>query len=147
MAMGIPSYVYTLTRAFENQRIDRVVDVDTLISGFWNRGFEKPMENTFGQVLSEARKQQKLSQKELAEKLKKEDGAPISPQYLNDIEHDRRNPPSEFILEQIAAILKIPRDVLSYYADRMPSDVPKNVDGERVVAAYQAFRKALKGKS
>jgi len=43
-----------------------------------------------------------MSQKELAGKIKKEDGLPISAQYLNDIEHDRRNPPSEFLIAQIA---------------------------------------------
>lgn len=106
------------------------------------------MEKTFGQVISDARKEKTLSQKELAERLKKEDGEAISPQYLNDIEHDRRNPPSEFILKQISNELGIPLDVLSYYAGRIPTDVTKtkNVNQEQVVAAYQAFRRALKGK-
>lgn len=106
------------------------------------------MEKTFGQILTDARKEHRLSQKELAASLKKEDGEAISPQYLNDIEHDRRNPPSEFILTQIAEILKIDLDVLSYYAGRLPSDAQnaKNVNDERVIAAYQAFRRALKGK-
>jgi transcriptional regulator with XRE-family HTH domain len=47
----------------------------------------------FGTLISEARRSKGLSQKDLAAKVKKEDGQAISPQYLNDIEHDRRNPP------------------------------------------------------
>ena len=53
---------------------------------------------TFGTILSEARKAKGISQKELAAKVRKDDGQAISPQYLNDIEHDRRNPPSEFLI-------------------------------------------------
>ena len=48
---------------------------------------------TFGTIISEARAAKGMSQKDLAAQLKKEDGAVISAQYLNDIEHDRRNPP------------------------------------------------------
>jgi ribosome-binding protein aMBF1 (putative translation factor) len=50
---------------------------------------------TFGTIISEARRAAGLSEKELAAKVKKEDGQPISAQYLN-IEHDRRNPPRSF---------------------------------------------------
>ena len=41
---------------------------------------------TFGQTIARARKDLGVSQRELALKVVKEDGAPISPQYLNDIE-------------------------------------------------------------
>jgi hypothetical protein len=37
-----------------------------------------------------ARKKLGISQKNLADRIKKEDGQSISPQYLNDIERDRR---------------------------------------------------------
>lgn len=47
---------------------------------------------TFGKIVSAARKELGISQKDLAAKIVKEDGETISPQYLNDIEHDRRNP-------------------------------------------------------
>ena len=52
---------------------------------------------TFGRIIAEARKGLGISQKDLAAKTRKEDGTPISPQYLNDIEHDRRDPPGEYI--------------------------------------------------
>ena len=64
---------------------------------------------TFGTLISEARRTKGLSQKDLASKVKKEDGQAISAQYFNDIEHDRRNPPSEFLIAQIAERLPIYR--------------------------------------
>jgi transcriptional regulator with XRE-family HTH domain len=100
---------------------------------------------TFGTQIAEARKALGFSQKELASKIRKEDGEPISPQYLNDIEHDRRNPPSEDMINQFAKQLKLPVEVLFYLAGKLPRDMKNpSVDQDQVVAAYQAFRKALK---
>jgi transcriptional regulator with XRE-family HTH domain len=102
---------------------------------------------TFGQKISEARKAVGLSQKDLAAKILKEDKKPISPQYLNDIEHDRRNPPSSEIMDQFAAVLKVPSEVLYSLAGKLaPADmkmIPSN-DQEKIVEAYKAFRRALK---
>ena len=80
---------------------------------------------TFGAILSEARKAKGMSQKELAAKVRKEDGQAISPQYLNDIEHDRRNPPSEFLIGQIAELLGGDKDTLCLAAGTIPSDLMK----------------------
>ncbi len=44
---------------------------------------------TFGRTIADARKKANLSLRELADQIKKEDGSPISPQYLNDIEHQK----------------------------------------------------------
>ena len=57
---------------------------------------------TFGETIAGARKDKGVSQRELAMRIVKEDGAAISPQYLNDIERDRRNPPGDHLLEQLA---------------------------------------------
>jgi transcriptional regulator with XRE-family HTH domain len=101
---------------------------------------------TFGQVISNARKKANLSQKELAARVKKEDGQPISPQYLNDIERDRRSPSSDFLIEQFATILSIPPDVLYFQAGELPADIRSiEVDNERVVNGFKAFRKSLRG--
>jgi len=101
---------------------------------------------TFGQIISEARKQANLSQKELAARVKKEDGQPISPQYLNDIERDRRNPPSDFLIEQFASILNIPPEFLYFQAGELPADIKDiEADSEQVVNAFKAFRKSLRG--
>lgn len=101
---------------------------------------------TFGEVLAETRKTKGLSQKELAALIKKEDGEPISPQYLNDIEHDRRNPPSDEILLQMATVLGIPPDYLFHLAGKLPADIARMADASTVVEAYKVFRKTLKGK-
>lgn len=104
-----------------------------------------PESTTFGSQVAEARKALGLSQKDLASKITKEDGEPISPQYLNDIEHDRRNPPSESMIYQFAKELKVEPEVLFYLAGKLPQDLTKpSVEREKIVAAYQAFRKALK---
>lgn len=103
---------------------------------------------SFGRVLAEARKRVNLSQKELAARVMKEDGQPISAQYLNDIEHDRRNPPSGHLLEQFARALNTPVEFLYYWAGELPADLKgRDANEERVVAAYQAFRKELRRES
>lgn len=101
--------------------------------------------SSFGRAISSARKALQLSQKELAAKIIKEDGDAITPQYLNDIEHDRRNPSSDHIVKQFATVLKISPDILYWLAGRVPSDISKvGVTPERINQAFMAFRKALK---
>ena len=101
---------------------------------------------TFGKRIAEARKSAGLSLKELAQRIKKEDGQAISPQYLNDIEHDRRQPDSTHLIEQFASELKIPAELLYFDAGRLSEDARrKPADEKRIVAAYKAFRKALGG--
>ena len=51
--------------------------------------------SSFGSAIASGRKKKGLSQKKLAAKITKEDGEAITPQYLNDIEHDRRKPSSD----------------------------------------------------
>lgn len=101
---------------------------------------------TFGMIIAEARRAAGLSQKELAAKVKKEDGQAISAQYLNDIEHDRRNPPNEFLIAQFATILKLDKDVLCLSAGMIPQDLQKMAAAqpEKVQEAFRAFRKAVK---
>jgi transcriptional regulator with XRE-family HTH domain len=101
---------------------------------------------TFGTILSEARKAKGMSQKELAGQLKKEDGLPISPQYLNDIEHGRRNPPSEFLIGQIAKLLECDKDTLCLAAGTIPSDLIKMAvtEPDKVEKAIKLFRRTVK---
>jgi transcriptional regulator with XRE-family HTH domain len=101
---------------------------------------------TFGTLLSEARKGKGMSQKELAGQVKKEDGQTISPQYLNDIEHGRRNPPSEFLISQIAKLLECDKDTLCLAAGTLPSDLVKMAlsQPERVPDAIKLFRRTVK---
>ena len=101
---------------------------------------------TFGTTLSEARKAKGMSQKELAAQVKKEDGQAISPQYLNDIEHGRRNPPSEFLIGQIAKLLECDKDTLCLAAGTIPSDMMKMAvnQPDKVEKAIKLFRKTVK---
>jgi transcriptional regulator with XRE-family HTH domain len=101
---------------------------------------------TFGTIISEARRALGMSQKDLAAKIKKEDGQAISAQYLNDIEHDRRNPPSEFLIAQFATVLKLDKDVLILAAGIIPQDLQKMAatQPDKVEQAFKAFRKAVK---
>jgi transcriptional regulator with XRE-family HTH domain len=104
---------------------------------------------TFGNVVSEARKALGLSQKELAAKIRKEDGVAISPQYLNDLEHDRRNAPSQHLIQEFSRELKLKADYLFGLAQAWPEDIVKEVrksSPEEVQAAFSAFRKTLQGK-
>jgi transcriptional regulator with XRE-family HTH domain len=102
---------------------------------------------TFGKRIADARKKLGLSLKELAARVKKEDGQPISPQYLNDIEHDRRQPDSPHLIEQFAAELQIKPELLYFDAGKLSADaMHPNANEEKIVAAYRAFRKTIQGK-
>jgi transcriptional regulator with XRE-family HTH domain len=106
----------------------------------------KPEPVTFGSHIAEARKKLQMSQKELAASiLREEDEQPISPQYLNDIERDRRNPTSEHLIQQFASVLKIDADYLHYLAGKLPDEIRrKNLPEEAVKAAFTAFRRPQK---
>jgi transcriptional regulator with XRE-family HTH domain len=97
-------------------------------------------------IISEARRAKGMNQKELAAKVKKEDGQAISAQYLNDIEHDRRNPPNEYLIAQFAKELDLDKDVLCLAAGTIPQDLQKMAAAqpEKVQEAFKAFRKAVK---
>jgi transcriptional regulator with XRE-family HTH domain len=85
-----------------------------------------------------------LSQKQLASVILKEDGAPISPQYLNDIERDRRNPPGEFLLDQFAKVLEIPEEYLYFLANEIPPKYRQvsPISPSQVQQAFRAFARS-----
>jgi len=100
---------------------------------------------TFGRTILDQRKELGLSQKELASRVKRDDGVTISPQYLNDIEHDRRSPTGPHLIEQLAKALKLDAAYLSFLAGQFPEDVRRQTpDQERFNHAWQAFRRNLK---
>ena len=101
----------------------------------------------FGQVIATARKELGISQRELSLNVLKEDSTPISPQYLNDIERDRRNPPSDHLLEQFARELNLEKDYLYFLAGKFPSDVRSATSSpKQVKEAFRAFRRTLRGR-
>lgn len=89
---------------------------------------------TFGRYISNARKTLGMSQKELAAKLG------ISPQYLNDIEQDRRQPSSDEMIQQLAKILNVEALYLHYLAGKLPQDRRRDLTEDKVVSAMRVFR-------
>jgi transcriptional regulator with XRE-family HTH domain len=102
---------------------------------------------TFGELIAEGRKRAQLTQRELAARIKMEDGRPISAPYLNDLEHNLRHPPRGHLIDQFAKELELEVDLLYFAAKRMPRDIePVDASEDQVLAAYRAFRKELKTK-
>ncbi len=102
---------------------------------------------TFGDCIRRARKAKGIKQIHLAPLILKEDGESISVPYLNDLEHGRRKPPGDEMLEQFARVLDIKPVVLYVLARRLPLDshlmLAAYDDGERFEAAYNAFRREV----
>ncbi len=103
--------------------------------------------SSFGGAIASGRKVKSMSQKELATKIIKEDGQPITPQYLNDIEHDRRSPSSDHMIRQFAKALSIGENILFGLSGVLTQQDLKDVrraKPEQVDQAFVAFRRALK---
>jgi transcriptional regulator with XRE-family HTH domain len=64
-----------------------------------------------GEALNQARRARKLTLRQLAEQVTKDDGTPISPQYLNDIELHHRVP-TPHVLRELARVLDLDYDTL-----------------------------------
>lgn len=100
---------------------------------------------TFGQAVTKARKAKGLSQKELAALIvKDEGGGSISPQYLNDIEHDRRSPTSDHLIKQFAKVLDEDEGYLFVLAGKIPDDIRKKAkDRDKIVESFANFRRTI----
>ena len=99
---------------------------------------------TFGELIAEARKKANLTQRQLAARIKNEEGRHISGPYLNDLEHNLRHPPRGYLLEQFAKELDLDVDLLYFLAKQLPVDLDSSkVSEEQGVAAYRAFRRGL----
>ena len=100
---------------------------------------------TFGQAVATARKSRGMQQRELAARILKADGTPISPQYLNDIEHDKRGAPDGQMLSRIARAVRVAPEYLYFCSGRLPPSVAdKRADEKTVVKAFNAMRRALR---
>lgn len=97
----------------------------------------------FGRYISQERRARGLSQKQLAEQIRREEGGSISPQYLNDIEHDRRSPSSDHMINEFARVLNLSANYLFYLAGRVPAEARRrDATPNEVDRWVQAFRRS-----
>jgi len=100
---------------------------------------------SFGEFIAKRRKKLNLTQKQIAAGIKQDDGKPISVQYLNDIEHGRRGAPADYIIVQLAKLLRLELDVLYFRSGRLPPNIRnRSVSDEQAAAAYRALRRELR---
>jgi len=98
---------------------------------------------TFGQVVVRARKAAGLTQKAVAERLRRGDGRRVLPPWLNDLEHVACSPRENAVIEQLAQVLKVSTDFLYFHARRLPANIEGNFDEGSIEEAYRAFRNQL----
>jgi transcriptional regulator with XRE-family HTH domain len=101
------------------------------------------MSQQLGDAINRARRAQRWSLRQLAERIKKEDGTPISPQYLNDIELNRRSP-SLHVLRELARALELDQDTLLHLAGSAETVVREYFEAypQQEEAVMQLFRTA-----
>ncbi|HVN88885.1 MAG TPA: helix-turn-helix transcriptional regulator [Candidatus Binataceae bacterium] len=99
---------------------------------------------TFGAMIAEARKKAHLTQLQLAAQIKNEEDRGISAPYLNDIEHDHRQPPRGFLLQQFAEVLNLDPDLLYFCGRQLPFDIDwDKVPPELEIVGFCALRRTL----
>jgi transcriptional regulator with XRE-family HTH domain len=102
---------------------------------------------TFGSYISQQRRVRGLGQKQLAEQIQREEGGSISPQYLNDIEHDRRSPSSDHMINEFARVLQLSANYLFYLTGRVPAAARRrDATPQDVDQWVQAFRRSAPNK-
>jgi transcriptional regulator with XRE-family HTH domain len=96
-----------------------------------------------GEALNQARRASKLTLRQLAEQVTKDDGTPISPQYLNDIELHHRVP-TPHVLRELARVLDLDYDTLLALAGAADVVVREYVAShpEQTEAVIRLFRAA-----
>ncbi len=98
---------------------------------------------SLGQLIAQARKKRQLSQKELASLIEREDGNTISPQYLNDMERNRRTP-GDYVLEQLAKALGLDSNLeyMYYLIGKWPANLKElSMDADTFTEAMRVFRR------
>lgn len=97
---------------------------------------------TFGKIVLEARKKKGYTLRECVALILKEDYTPITFQYLNELENDRRTP-SEHIIKQISRALDIPVEYLYVYAEMFPKGINKHASQDKIVTAFRTFVRSI----
>lgn len=88
---------------------------------------------SFGNEIARLRRGKEWTIREFAQKVIKEDGEPMSPSYLCDIEQGRRKPPALVVIQRMAKLLDGDFDKLMELAHRTPPDIKEIVQGNEEV--------------
>ena len=101
------------------------------------------MPQQLGDVINQARRARRWSLRQLAAQVHKEDGTSISPQYLNDIELNRRIP-APYVLRELAQLLELDEDHMLMLAGGGEAVVREYFEThpEQKEAVVQLFRNA-----
>jgi transcriptional regulator with XRE-family HTH domain len=101
------------------------------------------MTQQLGDVINQARRARRWSLRQLAAQVHKEDRTPISPQYLNDIELNRRIP-APHVLRELAHLLALDEDHMLMLAGGGEAVVREYFEThrEREEAVVELFRTA-----
>ena len=103
------------------------------------------MAATFGSRIQDLRKQKKLTQRQLAERvaarLKEKDRRGFDFTYLSKIENDRMRPPSVLAILELAVQLDADSDALLALAGKAPPDLGEKL--KQSAAARQFYRSAI----
>ncbi len=101
---------------------------------------------TLGEFIRKRRRELGLFGREVVAAVRKADGTPISIPYLVDLEHDRRKP-SDSVLNQLAAVLRIDADLLFFLEGRRAPDLRLGkVNIETLRTALRTLRRNLDGR-
>ena len=75
-----------------------------------------------------------------------EPGRQVPLGHISELHRKWPGLPPDYLLEQIAASLKLPPEVLYFWARRMPPDVvpAEYIDADHIIVAFRLFRAALK---
>jgi len=94
-----------------------------------------------GEVVKQARHARRLTLRRLADQVTKEDGTPISPQYLFDIEVHHRVP-APHVLRELARVLALDYDTLLALAGAADTVVREYVEAypQHTEAVIKLFR-------
>lgn len=97
----------------------------------------------FAAVIAGARHKRGMSQAALAKLILREDGVPITAQYIGDIELGKRLG-SDHIISEMARELDLSSDYLYFVAGRIPPDLRQpDASPARIIAACAAMRQVL----
>ena len=90
-------------------------------------------ERRFGDEIAHLRKKKGYTIREFSKMVLKEDGKPMSPSYLCDIEQGRRKPPASEVIRRIAELLDASFDDLMGLARRTPPDIKEIVQSDKML--------------